>query len=344
MSRLANLSVRNGLQWRGQNKIRMLSTSAPYLLLDRNVVGKASSGEKAINCKLYDPRKGETVKSPALELTKELQMVGSSRGWVALMNESDSTVRLTDMFRPGSSAKVISMPPLIQPEERRDLIINVSLSSPPEKEEDCVVAVKFLGPYLSLCRPGDSEWTHIKAPWELKMSSVMYSDRDRVFYLNTLPSGGSGLAESGSPLVKYHQRLPCHGSPGVPKPDLDKFTLHMVESPCGELFIIWWFLGDKSEGYKTKRLMVFREDKDQGKGYYTEDIGDLCIFLGPRTDHFCVRASTYPGLVPNSIYFAGFHHSGVYDLATRSIRLHDHITSHPRLALWLAPLQSCVQI
>ncbi|XP_010555820.1 PREDICTED: uncharacterized protein LOC104825228 [Tarenaya hassleriana] len=225
------------------------------------------------------------------------------------------------------------MPPLIQPEERRDHIINVSVSSPPEKDEDCVVAAKFLG---------DSEWTHIKAPMELKMSSVMYSDRDRVFYLNTLLSGGSGVAESGSPLVKYHQRLPCHGSPGVPKSDINKFILHMVESPCGESFIIWWFLGDKSEGYKTKRLMVFREDKDQGKGCYTEDKGDLCIFLGPRTDHFCVRASMYPGLVPNSIYFVGFHHSGVDDLASRSIRLHDHITSHPRLAFWLAPLQSSV--
>ncbi|XP_019059478.1 PREDICTED: uncharacterized protein LOC104825227 isoform X1 [Tarenaya hassleriana] len=98
MSLLAKLSVRNGLLGVGQNKVRMLSTLTPYLLLDRNVVGKASSGGKAINCNLYDPRKGETVKSPALELSKELQMIGSSRGWVALMNESDSTVRLTDML------------------------------------------------------------------------------------------------------------------------------------------------------------------------------------------------------------------------------------------------------
>lgn len=45
--------------------------------------------------------------------------------------------------------------------------------------------------------------------------------------------------------------------------------------------------------------MVYREDED----CYTYDIGDLCIFLGQNNEAFCLQASMFPGLKPNSIYF-----------------------------------------
>ena len=67
----------------------------------------------------------------------------------------------------------------------------------------------------------------------------------------------------------------------------------------------------------TKRFMVFREEEDMNM-CYTEDIGDLCIFLG-NNEPFCVKASSFPGLNPNSIYFLGEGY-GVYDIATRSPR------------------------
>lgn len=77
--------------------------------------------------------------------------------------------------------------------------------------------------------------------------------------------------------------------------------------------------------------MVYREDED----YYTYDIGDLCIFLGQNNEAFCLQASMFPGLKPNSIYFAATNHSGVYDLATDAIT--DLPLTNPPL-MWLAPL------
>ncbi|EFH56541.1 hypothetical protein ARALYDRAFT_904184 [Arabidopsis lyrata subsp. lyrata] len=71
----------------------------------------------------------------------------------------------------------------------------------------------------------------------------------------------------------------------------------------------------------TKLFMVFREEEDMNM-CYTEDIGDLCIFLG-NNEPFCVKASSFPGLNPNSIYFLGEGYGegyGVYDIATRTPR------------------------
>ncbi|EFH49393.1 hypothetical protein ARALYDRAFT_908291 [Arabidopsis lyrata subsp. lyrata] len=86
---------------------------------------------------------------------------------------------------------------------------------------------------------------------------------------------------------------------------------------------------------KTRTFVVFRQDLEQGIGSYTEDIGDLCIFLGQR-EAFCVSATEYPGLHPNSVYYAssgtGF---GYYDLSSNT--LHDVIHEAP--FSWLAPLQ-----
>lgn len=55
---------------------------------------------------------------------------------------------------------------------------------------------------------------------------------------------------------------------------------------------------------KTCKIMVFRQDTEKGIGAYTEDIGDLYIFVGDN-EPFCLSASDYPGLKPNSVYFDG---------------------------------------
>lgn len=71
----------------------------------------------------------------------------------------------------------------------------------------------------------------------------------------------------------------------------------------------------------TKRFLVFREEDDMNM-CYTEDIGDLCIFLGDN-EPFVVKASLFPGLNPNSIYFVGEGYGegyGVYNIATRTPR------------------------
>lgn len=64
---------------------------------------------------------------------------------------------------------------------------------------------------------------------------------------------------------------------------------------------------------------MFREEETTEGRFmcYTDDIGDLCIFVS-KSEAFCVPASSYPGLKPNSIYFVGFG-LGIYDLTTRDV-------------------------
>ncbi|EFH69864.1 hypothetical protein ARALYDRAFT_890555 [Arabidopsis lyrata subsp. lyrata] len=63
------------------------------------------------------------------------------------------------------------------------------------------------------------------------------------------------------------------------------------------------------KGYEasTVIVMVFREEDTQAgrkNMRHTDDIGDLCIFISKGED-FCVKASSFPGLHPNSVFLNG---------------------------------------
>ena len=55
---------------------------------------------------------------------------------------------------------------------------------------------------------------------------------------------------------------------------------------------------------QTKALMVFKID-DEGNAVYTQDIGDLCIFIS-KSEPFCVPASSFPGMPSNRVAFLDF--------------------------------------
>lgn len=230
------------------SELRSLSTAAtPYLLFKEtiNKAVKTPSGEAVVELNLYDPRKDETVKFPDQTLTKELltsTKVGSSRGWVVAKNLYDSTLRLTNMFNPCasvSSRKVISLPPT------EDQICRISLSASPD-QEDCVVAAMSTGSSLSVCRPGDSDWTHIKVPFFA--SGIMYSVRDGKFYLNRVSTEGyDGPVDlintsSDFPEVSLYQSFPLSDIPKSRVEQLSSTTKspRIVESPSGESFIVYW--------------------------------------------------------------------------------------------------------
>ncbi|VVB10719.1 unnamed protein product [Arabis nemorensis] len=70
------------------------------------------------------------------------------------------------------------------------------MSSSSPEEEDCVVAIKFMGPQLSLCRPAqsNSEWTNIRIRNPCFFSSpVMFSQREGMF---GIPGAGGHLIGS----------------------------------------------------------------------------------------------------------------------------------------------------
>ncbi|CAA7044507.1 unnamed protein product [Microthlaspi erraticum] len=280
-------------------------------------------------------------KKVPMSLMTETGTIGGSHGWVATLK--DGVVCLQDDLFPDASysePKRISLPPLqTLPHCQTQLVTNVAMSSAsPDEDEDCILAVKFVGPQLSLCRPalGDkAEWFNIRVTDPGFFSSrVMYSERDDMF---SMPGAGGKL--TGSWDLENHRDKPkllawhftsllelVHSEWRAL--DNCSTTDHLVESrQTGELFMVKQFRernnlrGGRME---QRQMMVFKLVEDEtplpvgdGFAWPTRDIGDLCIFLS-KSEPFCLNASFYGHLRPNSVYFIDHNEEGVFDIKTRS--------------------------
>ncbi|KAG2310488.1 hypothetical protein Bca52824_022045 [Brassica carinata] len=268
--------------------------------------------------------------------------IGASHGWIATLKE-DGILRLQDDLNPVASdtyPKRIPLPPLVTlPHCQTKIITNVSMSSSsPEDDEDCVVAVKFLGPQLSFCKPAgqsssEPDWTNIKIenPCFYSSSRVMFSKKDNMFHI--LGEGGNliGSWDPSNPSddPKF-QSVRFKDMPKLTKAkqnlmDLCSRSEHLVESrPTGETFLVKQYkktIKITKAGIarmRTKALMVYKLD-DKGNAVYTQDIGDLNMFLS-MSEPFCVSATSFPGLSPNSVDFHDFDESGFVFLRSSYIR------------------------
>ncbi|KAF3544592.1 hypothetical protein DY000_02010457 [Brassica cretica] len=68
---------------------------------------------------------------------------------------------------------------------------------------------------------------------------------------------------------------------------------------------------------QTKGVMVFRVTP-KGNAVYTQDIGDLTIFIS-KAEAFCVRASSFPGVSPNHVYILDVMEISFFKLPDSSI-------------------------
>ncbi|CAH8259031.1 unnamed protein product, partial [Arabidopsis lyrata] len=256
---------------------------------------------------------------------------------------------------PKSARKVISLPPLVplpyslDPSESTpltELVRNVSLSSSPD-QEDCIAAIKFWGSCISFCRrsPSDDDsswsWSHINSlPFAFKASSLIYSNTASIFYITPSTAVRSDHSRNfeqyehkdkhGFPLVAYFMQLGPFEPPGKLSDSELKLLLgcsggdsrFLVETPSGDIFTIMRYMQT--------------HDIDKGAESYVADIGDFCIFFG-KNEPFCIPASVYPGLKPNSIYFTEKTHVSVYDIATHNI---DQLPNQEHLLtpFWLPPI------
>ncbi|KAJ0258506.1 hypothetical protein HA466_0072820 [Hirschfeldia incana] len=260
--------------------------------------------------------------------------IGASHGWIATL-KGDGILRLQDDFNPVASdanPKRIPLPPLVSlPHCQTKIITNVSMSSSrPEDDEDCVVAVKFLGPQLSFCKPaaGQSkpEWTNIKIENPCFFSSrVMYSKKDNMF---RIPGAGGHLIGSWDPCNPSDDpKLHKVEFQNLPKLPLAMHELmdscfkseHLVESrPTGETFLVKQYkkIAKNDDGVsilKTEILMVFKLD-DEGNAVYIQDMGDLVMFLS-MSEPFCVTASSFPGLYSHYVFIYDYGDMGFVSVA-----------------------------
>ncbi|KAG7575212.1 hypothetical protein ISN44_As09g033260 [Arabidopsis suecica] len=325
------------------------TTTNPYLMYSVTYCGEYPEAGAITKLRMFDPAKEDYFTVGDKPLSKELaksRLVGSSHGWGVFISSRDS-ILISDYCNPSSSKsnpKMIPLPPRQHVDScQTELVSGVAMSSSPE-EKDFVAAVKFMGPLVGIYMPGQADEGHLRyLPTlqfgYLEQGKLMYSKRDQRFYMPC--SGGHHLwSWSGikSTDPQYHH-LRFHNLPQFSISELQLLrscyrTQQLVESPSGQRFLVKWYVQSLSRYVKslmlrsvkfnfggTKRFMVFREEEDMHM-CYTEDIGDLCIFLG-NNEPFCVKASSFPGLNPNSIYFLGEGYGegyGVYDIATRTPR------------------------
>ncbi|KAL0695718.1 hypothetical protein Bca4012_062898 [Brassica carinata] len=222
---------------------------------------------------------------------------------------------------------MIPMPPFTtMPTCQNEVACNVAMSSSPEPyDKDWVVGIKLLGKQLSFCRPHlDLRWTNIPTPFESwDTSKQMYSYKDERFYL--LAPGGNYLCSwdldfRKDKKPKFHD-LVLHNLPHMPLYHRKRYT----EYSPNQIF-------DNSRG---PMVMVFREEetKDGRKNMvYTEDIGDLCIFISKSKD-FCVTVTSCR-LFPNSIFLNG-RQFVTLNITNRTIGSYEFQKVHPTRFLTL---------
>ncbi|AED96494.1 hypothetical protein AtNW77_Chr5g0139741 [Arabidopsis thaliana] len=68
---------------------------------------------------------------------------------------------------------------------------------------------------------------------------------------------------------------------------------------------------------QTKAVMVFKLD-EEGNAFYTQDIGDLYIFIS-RSEPFCVPASSFPGMFSNFVELLDVNENVTVDLSDYSM-------------------------
>ncbi|CAN8303932.1 unnamed protein product [Cochlearia groenlandica] len=349
MSRLL-LSKLSPIIEKRSNSIRWYtSLKGPYGWLGMS--GKEKLGQVL----LFDASKEEIVEvtsNTTIQQEKLVwdhhQVLGASKGLVVLLDPQDRSLIITSLLSCQKNPKLFTLPPLTPLLScQTNVVWNVAMSSCPDDnddDDDYVVGIKSLGDQLSFCRPhlDDLCWTKISTPFDhFPTSNLMYSKRDKRFCLLG-PGGHHFLSYDLVDIFnkKHHHHHEFHELHfrDIPKSlayvsdEMLPYTLrteHLVESPSGdERFLVKCYakcccLGDddeKSLSYETQMLMVFREEETLDGKYtmcYTEDIGDMCIFIS-KSDAFCVKATSFPGLTPNSIYFIGFEF-GIYHLSTRTI-------------------------
>ncbi|CAH2070151.1 unnamed protein product [Thlaspi arvense] len=205
-------------------------------------------------------------------------MIGTSNGWLATLKKDEVCLREYPAPRlQGRDPKSISLPPLESLSLcQTQMVTNIAMSSPFPEEEDCVVAVNFLGPQLSFCRSAagsNSEWINIRIENPCFFSSrVMFSEKDELF---RIPGSGGHLVGSWDLSCKHKH------------PEWYKKTV-------SKTIIIDY------RRMETEALMVLKLEEEEGNAVYTRDIGDLVISL-TRSESFCVPANPRSDMRPNRV-------------------------------------------
>ncbi|KAL0806095.1 hypothetical protein Bca101_098587 [Brassica carinata] len=265
-----------------------------------------------------------------MDLMTETGTMGASHGWAFTLRYG-GIPHLLDDLNPGvsdSDGCEISLPDLVTlPHCQTKLVTNVAMSSSSPHDEDCILAIKFAGPQLSLIRPAQEkkEWVNIKIEDPSFFSSrVMYSKRDKKFAMPASEGTHIGYWDLGENLEKPKAQEFCDFfTPELLKSEWERLdscvtSVELVESrTTDEMFMVKRFTernGFNDGRMEERRIWVFRQDSSS-TWCSTENIGDLCIFLS-NAEPFCLKASSHQKC-KNSIYFIDKSERGIFILGDK---------------------------
>ncbi|KAB2609956.1 F-box protein [Pyrus ussuriensis x Pyrus communis] len=236
------------------------------------------------------------------------RLCGSSKGWLIAMN-MDLVVTLINPFlwikgRKKREDSLIDLPPLARLPEREMsvqinciLVIKATMSTDPILDVDkCIVLVIHEHGKLAFIRLKDkdtSPWTYIDQRRNIQYQDVVHvGDK---FY----------VVEEWGRLSSFDIATQSISNKQLVAGDYMEFDevvkAYIVVLNDNELWMVQ--RGFKfNTGRVTTLVRIFKLNSDKCEWVETKTLGDLAFFLG---DNFSisVKASNFPGCMPNCIYF-----------------------------------------
>ncbi|KAH0853232.1 hypothetical protein HID58_093355, partial [Brassica napus] len=226
-------------------------------------------------------RRNLTTSSRFLSSSPIYYYVRGAESWEPVPTEGDRMIGVpggstfeSDLDLPDTDPKRIPLPPFV----------TLPRCMPnPNRNQHCIVAVKFLGPQLSLCRPAqrDCKWSNIRITDPSFFSShVMYSKRDGM-PLHRIMGSGRHIKEPKIQML----RLPDED----PIPEMTEKKWQRLESCCTKATLLSGVV-THDETFMVKRshpitnnlwdhFLVLKIDKE-GNAVYTKTL-DISAFYSP---------------------------------------------------------------
>lgn len=196
-------------------------------------------------------------------------------------------------------------PMVLDPEDLRHVSIRKAVISSSPNSSDCVVVVIYSEfSRLGFARPGDRAWTPIECT----------ECTEEVAFFN---GNMFALTEKGHLFLCDLFCTPPSKSDYVVQPPLDDYAeVRYLVDLDGALHMISRFRDPANADYEsyyclTIDFVCYKLEVGTGKWIELSSLGSWCVFVG-RNSSFALRASDYPQLRPNCIYFTDDYREG-YD-------------------------------
>ncbi|XP_057801246.1 uncharacterized protein LOC131016545 [Salvia miltiorrhiza] len=285
--------------------------ASPWMMLPPSYI----PGGRDMVYNFYSPIKDEVVslnnrggKEETRVIHSHNMVVGSSHGWLSVINGSTKGMFLSNPI----SGRLIELPPIAgKPFSAEDTAFcpwKVILSCSPDQEDCLALMIIGCSERVAFCRPGRSnkwtplgDWFEEKKGFRICLDYVYSAARKSFIGFVHWPVELKGwdvsdpLSPTPLPLnwlgrIKYNNSGVCFSSP-------------YLVAHSDQLFLVRRHY--KAQGRQTISYYVYRVDGDHS-GEELElcsSLDDLVMFVG-LNHSFAVKASLFPKLKPNSIYFS----------------------------------------